>query len=227
MRIESEIGGVAIVLLGSFNPAIFTPAWFERHGLLPPGAGNANLRIAHPEITAFDVGWLDLEVTRERLQARTFQGPDIRVHDLVLRLLTEQLPHMPVRAMGINLEVHFRLNAGQLNRLTRALAPVDLCSAAEVGSQDEPRMISLTMHKPVATTPPIAQHQINVTVGPSERLQDAYSSGVCVRVNDHYALDGEGAGSATRLGDLLVGNYEDSLQNGKSLAERVISLSET
>ena len=35
MRIEPEISGVAVVLLGDFNPAIFTPAWFAMHELLP------------------------------------------------------------------------------------------------------------------------------------------------------------------------------------------------
>ena len=35
MRIEPEISGVSVVLLGDFNPAIFTPAWFALHGLLP------------------------------------------------------------------------------------------------------------------------------------------------------------------------------------------------
>ena len=33
-----EISGASIVLLlGSFNPAIFHPEWFSRNGLLPRG----------------------------------------------------------------------------------------------------------------------------------------------------------------------------------------------
>ena len=34
MRIEPETSGVSVVVLGTFNPAIFTPAWFELHGVL-------------------------------------------------------------------------------------------------------------------------------------------------------------------------------------------------
>ena len=48
MRIEPEISGVSVVLLGDFNPAIFTPAWFALHDLLPESvADDADLRIAH------------------------------------------------------------------------------------------------------------------------------------------------------------------------------------
>ena len=34
MRIEPEISGVQVVLVGDFNPAIFTPAWFALYRLL-------------------------------------------------------------------------------------------------------------------------------------------------------------------------------------------------
>ena len=45
MRIDPEISGVGIVVLGSFNPAIFTPAWFALHGLLPKSvADSADLK---------------------------------------------------------------------------------------------------------------------------------------------------------------------------------------
>ena len=51
MRIEPEISGVGVVLLGDFNPAIFTPAWFALHGLLPESAAdNAELQIAQSRI---------------------------------------------------------------------------------------------------------------------------------------------------------------------------------
>ena len=41
MRIEPEISDVSVVLLGDFNPAIFTPAWFALHGLLPERVADA------------------------------------------------------------------------------------------------------------------------------------------------------------------------------------------
>ena len=47
MRIEPEISSVSVILLGDFNPAIFTPAWFALHDLLPKGAAeSADLNVA-------------------------------------------------------------------------------------------------------------------------------------------------------------------------------------
>ena len=52
MRIEPELAGVSVVILGNFNPSIFTPAWFGWRGLLPAGmVESADLRIANPQIT--------------------------------------------------------------------------------------------------------------------------------------------------------------------------------
>ena len=76
MRIDPEISGVHVTILGKFNPAIFTPAWFALHDLLPKSAAeSANLRVAHQEITAFSTDWLRLEVRTGRFLAETEQAP--------------------------------------------------------------------------------------------------------------------------------------------------------
>ena len=67
MQIEPEIDGVSVVVIGNFNPALFTPAWFALYDLLPQRAvANANLEVAHPEITRFQTDWLTLQVTADR-----------------------------------------------------------------------------------------------------------------------------------------------------------------
>ena len=64
MRVDPEISGVSVVLLGNFNPAIFTPAWFALHDLLPRQAtDNAELQVAHPGLTLFSTEWLYLKGT--------------------------------------------------------------------------------------------------------------------------------------------------------------------
>ena len=64
MRVDPEISGVSVVLLGNFNPAIFTPAWFALHDLLPRQAtDNAELQVAHPGLTLFSTEWLYLKIT--------------------------------------------------------------------------------------------------------------------------------------------------------------------
>lgn len=55
MRIEPRIAGASIVLVGNFNPAILSPDWFVRQGLVNEFAV---LRddpdfIVHPQISQF------------------------------------------------------------------------------------------------------------------------------------------------------------------------------
>ena len=47
MRIEPEISGVQIVLVGDFNPAIFTPAWFALYRLLPESVASSAKSLPH------------------------------------------------------------------------------------------------------------------------------------------------------------------------------------
>lgn len=105
MQIKPEISGTDVVLAGSFNPVIFTPAWFALHELLPESASEQ--KVAHPHITILDTDWMHLDVSLERFQMATTQAPYTRICDLVLRVFKEQLPHTPVSALGINRQVHF------------------------------------------------------------------------------------------------------------------------
>ena len=96
MRIEPDISGASVVLLGKFNPSIFTPAWFALHSLLPKGAAeDATLQVAHQQVTAFSTDWLRLEVTANRFLVETLQAPYIRLCDLVACVFKEHLYHTP------------------------------------------------------------------------------------------------------------------------------------
>ena len=87
MRIEPELSSVSVVLSGKFNPAIFTPAWFAMHGLLPKRAAeNASLAVAHQQVTEFSIDWLRLLVVPNQFLVEASQAPYIRLRDLVVRI---------------------------------------------------------------------------------------------------------------------------------------------
>ena len=229
MRIEPEIDGVSIVLVGNFNPAIFTPSWFVLCDLLPKSvADSAELGIAHPEITQFRADWLTLEVSKDNFTAETLLAPHIRVRDLVARVFKEYLYHVPLRAFGINRNVHFRVpDIGSRDRIGRTLAPVKPWGAwgrrlGESGHQGG--MTSLTMRQ-VAVEGRPADDQINVTVEPSNRIVDA--PGVYVAVNDHYtAGEADGHESGRRLMEILEQNFDSSVASGEKIIDHIMSLSE-
>jgi len=82
---KAELSGINIVILGSFNPKIFQPAWFAANELIRKlEAEEADTEIIHNDISIFRIGdWLRLEVTRDRFNASTEQEAYFEV--LVLR----------------------------------------------------------------------------------------------------------------------------------------------
>jgi hypothetical protein len=230
MRIEPEIDGVSIVVLGSFNPAIFTPSWFAMYNLLPEStAASAELGIAHPELTQFRADWLNIQVTTDKFNAETLLAPHVRVRDLVVRVFKEHLYHTPLMALGINRNVHFRVrDFSARDRIGRTLAPVEPWGTwgQRLGtSGNQGGMASLTMRQ-VAVEGRPAGDQINVTVGPSIHIVEG-ALGVYVGVNDHYtAGETEERQSGRRLMEILEQNFDGSLKYGENIIDHVMSLAE-
>lgn len=227
MRIEPEISGVNVVLLGDFNPAIFTPAWFALHGLLPEGvAESAELQVAHQQVTEFAADWLVLQVAVDRFSIETLQAPHIRLRDLVVRIFREHLYHTPLRAFGINRQVHFQVkSSAERDRIGRTIAPVEPWGAwgQNLGLDSEyGGMRSLTMSQGVPEGR-LTGSQINVTVEPSNRIGKR-RTGVYVGINDHYAIDDANLGTAKRLMELFETSFDTSLKRSNEIIDHIMSL---
>jgi hypothetical protein len=125
MRIQPEISEVAIVILGSLNPRIFTPDWFARHGLFSAmEADRAVIDVVHAQITSFRTDWLTIQVQQDRFQASTTTAPYVKLSDLVVRTFREFLPHTPLAQLGINRQVHFDVGSFETrDRIGELLAP--------------------------------------------------------------------------------------------------------
>ena len=227
MRIEPEISGVSIVLLGDFNPAIFTPAWFALHKLLPESvANNAELQVAHQQATAFDADWLQLRVVTDQFSAETSQAPYIRLCDLVLRVFKEHLHHTPLKALGINRSVHFRVGSfAERDRIGRTLAPIEPWGtwAKQIGLDGEHggmRSLTMTQINPEGRA---KGDSINVTVEPSNRVGEG-RVGIYVSVNDHYSIENPSPGTAQQLMGLLEENFETSIKRSDGVIDHIMSL---
>jgi len=113
------------VLLGSFNPAIFQPAWFASKEILSEEqAKAANIEVIHPEVAQFKTDWLQLSVTRNRFTAMT-SDPSCRIalRDFVIGTFG-LLEHTPTTHMGLNRAMHFdMMDAERWHRLGHRLAP--------------------------------------------------------------------------------------------------------
>src|SRR4051812_2881060 len=159
------------------NPTIFQPAWLASHELIREEEGeSAEIRIIHPDVVAYSLDWVDLEVTRERFQVKTTATTETAdpVRDLALGIFTI-LRHTPVRLVGINTEAHFKVTSEERwHAIGHTLAPDRYWTGLLEGAG----VRSLVMEG-VRTD----EHRgwIRVSVEPSIRLKP----GIFVAVNDH------------------------------------------
>jgi hypothetical protein len=71
-----EIDGVSVVLVGSFNPAIFQPGWLARHELVAVDEADApDVQIVSREVTQFSTELFDIQVTHNQFVATTARVP--------------------------------------------------------------------------------------------------------------------------------------------------------
>ena len=230
MRIQPQSEGVSIVLVGSFNPSIFTPAWFGLNKLLSNSeVSNANLKLAHRDFTDFSIDWLHVTVTMDRFTVETYQAPYIRMPDLVVRTFNDLLNHTPLKALGINQIIHFQVkDKEEFHRIGRKLAPLEpwgtwgnnLNTVEEFGG-----LFSLTMSQIALKERPV-DDRLSVRVEQSQLIAQNGGYGFFVEVNDHFTAGNvENAEANITLMNKLNMFFDESLLRSKLLIDQVMSLS--
>ena len=230
MRIEPEIDAIDIVLVGNFDPIVFTPAWFALHEFLPKHAADgAKVETIHPQLTAFSFDWLRLQVGTDHFIAETVQAPYIRVRDFVGRVFTERPGQSSLRALGINRGVHFRVrDRTDMDRIGRTLAPVEPWGSWGRGLEpagEHGGMASLTMSQVKIEGRP-SDDRINVKVEPSNPIIGQGRAGIYVHVNDHYTTSDTGPGATERLLTIVKSGFDGSLAQSDEIVDHVMSLAE-
>lgn len=208
---------VSIVLIGSFNPAIFHPAWFEQQGLLPSiETKSAQIEIISNDIAIFSVGWLRLEVVGERFTAKTNDeskfGP---LFDLVTGTF-KILEHTPITQLGINRELQFALpTVEKWHTVGHTLAPKKIWEKYT----SAPGMKALVME---CVRDDKREGALNITVKPT--IPDKTSLKpwrVEVAVNDHMVLSPEA--NSIVCCNVISEDWEKSLDRAITIAKGLIS----
>lgn len=213
-----EVESSTIVLVGSFNAAIFQPAWLARVGLLPElEAESAEVKVIHPEIAIFSTDWLQLNVTQQRFAASTAQASHREaLRDLVLGVF-ETLSHTPVQAMGLNQEYHFRMDSLESwHGLGFRLVPRAPWETVFSGEQ-EAGMRTLTVE---GRRPDSLDGYLRVKVEPSNRIKP----GVFVHVNDHYVLGDSSVEGAAKALEVIRDRWKWSVDHARQLSETLLTL---
>lgn len=203
--LESE--AASIVLVGSFNPAIFHPEWLLRNGLISKDDHKgANVEIVHSQLSKFSLAWLLIDVLHEKFVARTDDASYFNaIRDLMCSIL-KILEHMPISQMGMNIDLSYKINDEALwHKIGDNLVPKGYWKALpeRVGMKavyvDSPRPDDLKGHI-----------QVKVAQISSEYF------GVHFDVNNHVELEGYNAI------DILSKNWERVISFSKDACEKTL-----
>jgi len=214
-KCESE--GASIVLLGSFNPGIFQPAWFGAHGLIrPEEADTATINVIHPEVCAFATSWFSIQVLRDRFVAQASDaGHYLALCDLVLGVF-QLLEHTPFDKMGLNRFLHFRMpSEEQWHAVGDLLAPKEPWH----GILRRPGLRSLYIQD---APEELASGGTTVKAMPFIRVEPslAVSPGVFIEVNKHH--EATGANTTRALIEILHTTWKASLDNAEQIAHHIL-----
>ncbi len=227
MHYTPEISSASIVLVGKFNPAIFTPAWFAKVGIITDSElGSSATRVVHPEITQFDISRFRVEVQPARFQITTMEEPFVSILDDIEEIFVRHLPHTPTGSFGINYNVHFLLSSpGQRIALGRALAPTEPWGAfgSRLAEPTSPELASGMVTLIMQETNPSDRNKgaRRVKVQPSKKVDKL--RGVFVDINDHFEMetsDEIGAGDSILL---LRERFDASIAESKTIVSELMT----
>lgn len=213
----------AIVLVGSFNPAIFHPSWLAQAGLVSDAdVDEAKIGLVHPELAEFSIADITIRVEAERATFTTQVEPFVKAADFVQVIFGTLLSHTPIRQLGINYSLHFALeNSEQRMALGRALAPVAPWGAwGEAVSGGGAKGLAgglRTLVMEEASPPRREEGYRRVHLEPSLRVDIVDRSlGVYMLVNDHCDL-GLNPQGATAAVEWCAANFDPSISEAKEI----------
>lgn len=230
MRIEPEIGGCSIVILGHFNPAIFAPQWFGKFDIVSQTeADNAQVSVMLQDFVNFKLGSKAIFVDPTRFSVETAEAPWVTICDFALKTFAEFLPHTPLFKIGINRQVHFGVGSEESrNRIGRLLAPTEPWGEWGAKIKESPRELrggfaTLTMQEAWARGDYRGHYQAKVE--PSNQIGGA--SGIFVQVNHHSEpLEFKEGDGAEKIITFLSENFSDSLSYSEWIIDQIMKLKE-
>lgn len=214
---------LSIVFVGSFNPRIFHPTWFEREGLALPEEEAASLSettvdgpLVTPDLSRCEIGpeiTVECQANRLTLNAATTLGEE-RLRSLAAAILVK-LPHTPITAVGINhLQIFDARNEKEWHLVGDLLVPKDEVWAKVMESR--PGMALLRVEDFRQGPPPV---RVWATIEPVRESHPPYR--IAIHTNWHTDIPQNSSDSATPselAADFVASQWELSLDFARNLA---------
>jgi hypothetical protein len=215
MKKPAEDEGASIVLLGSFNPAIFQPRWLGAQGLIrPEEAENAKITLIQAEVADFSTEWFQLQVLQNRFQIVCSDPRQYApLRDLCASVF-DILPHTPVTALGLTRLFHFRMpSVDSWHAIGHLLAPKETWDPI----LKAPGLLSMRIE---GRRKDSHGGVLRIKVEPSVKVQ----FGVFIEVNEEFKAPDGNSDGAQWVPTPLSENWDDLLSYSETVADHLLSL---
>lgn len=224
MAYTAAIFTSAIVAIGDFNPAIFSPDWLEGNKLIGKGDADAvrdqsqgQMIVSH-QVASFQTKWFALQVLSNQFSLTSKDALSPAFKDLAVGIF-QLLPHTPITAVGLNFLAHFKLvREDDYHKVGDVLAPKKIWN--ELYPEDAVGLANLTVkvQHGVRGKELKMRDEINIAVSPSEK----FKFGISMSYNNHHNLSTpseENLKPADRVATLIDGGWETTWKD----ADRVFN----
>ena len=216
MTKSSEIDGASIVMIGSFNPAIFQPLWLGSQGLIrPEEAENAKITTIQAELADFSTEWFQLQALHNRFQLVSADPRQFAPLRDLAGAVFAILPHTPVTALGVTRTFHFKMpSVDSWHGIGHLLAPKDSWNPIMEG----PGLRSMLMQ---GRRKQAGGGLLHIRVEPSVKVEH----GLYVEVNEEFKAPGNDESEGARwVPDRLAEHFDAILNFSEVAADHLLSL---
>jgi hypothetical protein len=208
-----ESAGTSVVLRGSFNPAIFQPAWLWHQNLISEGQLEAvEVKVISPQIASYQVERTQVQVAPDLFQVAADGEP---IED-VLRDLTvgtfRVLRHTPITMVGINRYGHYPTRSEDAwHAVGNTLVPKGFWQSFT----KDPGLQTLTIR---GVRDDKFAGWLDISIQPSARIP----IGVFINIHDHIQVaDIEHPEGADQIIDALEANWDPARDRVKIIRDRI------
>lgn len=230
MKYTAEILTSAIVVIGNFNPAIFTPDWLELNGLI--GEGDADTArdgsqgrdmIITRKVATFESDWFALEVLENKFTLTSKGALSPAFKDLAIGVF-QLVSHTPVMAVGLNFMGHFKLaNEDDYHRIGDVLAPKKIWQSLYPDDMSGLADLSIRIQHGNRGEKLESNDEKRIAIKPS----DKFKFGVFQSYNDHrnISLDNEDdLRPAERVVRIIDSDWESSWGDAVRVFDGVMTM---
>jgi hypothetical protein len=212
----AEILASSIVCVGDFNPAIFSPDWLERNGLIGSsdadavreGSAGKSLLVSH-QVASFETKWFSLQVLENQFSLTSKDALSPAFKDLAVGIF-QLVPHTPVVAVGLNFLGHFKLPSEEAyHRVGDALAPKDIWQKLYPKEMSGLADLTIRVQRGTRGEAPKTKDEKRISVQPSQVIK----FGAFLSYNDHHdvsAPDEGGPRPAEKVAAIIDKTWESS-----------------